>query len=163
MQPFDWHAMWAPTWNPLTVIVRAAIAYLFVQLMFRIVGRKELARYSTFDIAVLFLISTTMRQTIVGDDKSLTNAMIGLGTILFLDWALSYASYKSPLAARIIQGPVPLLVHDGRADDRALRRHRISREELMAQLRQHGHDSLADVARAHLERSGRVSFVFRPA
>lgn len=89
--------------------------------------------------------------------------MIGLGTILFVDWALSYASFKSPLAARVIQGSVPLLVRDGAFDDQALRRHRISREELMSQLRQHGHDSLADVARAYLERSGRLSFVFRPA
>ncbi len=161
MQPFDWHAMWAPTWHPATVIVRAAIVYGIIQVMFRIVGRKELGRYSTFDIAVLFLITTAARQTIVGDDKSITSAAIGLGTILSVDWMLSYLCFRSSTVARIVQGPIPRLVHDGEIDDRALRRHRISREQLLAYLRQHGHRDLDDVADAYLERSGRVSFVFR--
>jgi uncharacterized membrane protein YcaP (DUF421 family) len=161
MQPFDWHAMWAPTWHPATVAVRAAMIYLLVQAMFRVIGRKELARYSTFDIAVLFLITVAARQSIVGDDKSITSAAIGLGTILGLDWFLSYLCFRSSTAARIIQGPVPRLVHDGIVDEHALRRHRMSREQLQAFLRQHGHHDIGDVADAYLERNGSVSFVFR--
>lgn len=162
MEPFDWHEMWVPKWNPAMVIFRAAVIYFFIQIAFRVVGRKELARYSTFDIAVLFLLTTAVRQSIVGDDKSLTSAFIGLSTILSLDRLLSYLSFRSPTLARFLEGPVPRLVRDGQPDDEALRRHRISREELMAQLRQkHGVESFAEVRAAYLERSGRVSFVLR--
>ncbi|MFI5290354.1 MAG: DUF421 domain-containing protein [Polyangia bacterium] len=157
----SWQELWVPTWSPGTVIFRAAVVYLFVQLVFRCVGRKELARYSTFDIAVLFLITVAVRQSIVGNDTSLTTAFLALTTIVVVDWALSYLSFRSPLAARILEGPIPKLVSDGRTDERALHRNRISREQLLAYLREHGHTSLDEVAEARLERNGHVSFVFR--
>lgn len=60
-----------------------------VQVLFRLVGRKELGRYSTYDIAVLLLITVPVRNSMVGEDSSLTNAFVALGTILGLDWLLS--------------------------------------------------------------------------
>lgn len=162
MRPFDWRGMWAPRWPPWEVALRAAIVYLSLQLLLRLVGRKELARYSTINASVLIIISIALRETIVGDDTSITSGIVALATIIGLDWLLSYLSFRSERAADIIEGPVRQLVKGGVPVERAMRRSRVSRAQLLAELRrQHGRGSLAEVADAFLERSGHVSFTLR--
>jgi uncharacterized membrane protein YcaP (DUF421 family) len=163
MKPFDFARMWIPEWSPLEVAVRAAIIYLFVQILFRLAGRKELARYSTSDVALLFLVSTAARKSIVGEDSSLTAAMVALATIVGLDVLFSWLSFRSRRVADVVEGPPRKLVHGGRVDEEELRRTRISRDELVAHLRGHGRTRLEDVEEAYLERSGKITFVFREA
>jgi uncharacterized membrane protein YcaP (DUF421 family) len=157
----DWGRIWTPTWPPAEVAVRALLVYLAVFGLFRLIGRKELLRYSNFDIALLTLISAAGRQTIVGNDTSFTSALIGLGTIFSLDWLLSVLVVRNKRAANAIEGPSLILVRDGVPDEPALRRARLSRDELLARLREHATESLEDVERATFEHSGRVTFVLR--
>lgn len=161
MRDFDWRGMWWPQWPPWEVALRAAFIYLFILLLFRLVGRKELSRYSTFNMAVLFLITVATRQTFLGDDPSLTSAMVGLGTIFGLDYLLSYLVFRSRRLADLLEGPVRVLVKDGVPIDRQLMHCRITIQELKAEMRRYGHDSLDEVTAAYLERSGRITFTFR--
>ncbi|MGC4113084.1 MAG: DUF421 domain-containing protein [Myxococcales bacterium] len=144
--------------------LRAAAVYAFVQLLLRLVGRKELGRYATSDIAVLLLVTVAARGSIVGSDTSLTSAFVGLATIVGLDWLISYLTFRVPRVADIIEGPVRQLVRGGAVLESELRRTRLSREQLAAFLREKGHRTLDEVRDAYLERSGRVSFIlFEPS
>lgn len=151
--------LFLPTLAPWEVAFRAAFIYGFVQLLFRLAGRKELGRYSIFDVLLLALVATAAREAIVANDSSLTSAMIGLTTIVGLDWVLSYLTYRSAKAADLIEGPVRQLVREGRPDEENLRHTRISRDDLLASARRKGLDSLDDVKDAYLERSGRITVI----
>lgn len=153
--------MWQPTWSPLEVALRAALVYLFVIAVFRVAGRKELGRLSTFDVALVFLVTVALRRTMTGDDTSLTNAFIALATLVGLDRGLSWLAWRSHRLADWLEGPARLLVEDGKLRPRELRRTRVSEDDLRAGLRQHGHEKLEDVRRAYLERDGKLSFVLR--
>ncbi len=82
MIPFDWHRLWVPHLTPWEVALRATFVYFLAQLLFRVVGRKELSRYGTHDIILLLIVSTSVRQSIVGSDSSLTSAAVALRTIV---------------------------------------------------------------------------------
>jgi uncharacterized membrane protein YcaP (DUF421 family) len=155
--------MWVPKWSPPEVALRAAIAYAFVVLLFRLAGRRELARYSVFNVIVLFLLSPAMRQTIVGDDTSMTSGMVALSTMVVLDIALSWMSFRSERFADLLTGPVRRLVHHGRVDLETMRRARVSERELLAELRRYGRHRLEGVTEARLERNGRITFTFDEA
>jgi uncharacterized membrane protein YcaP (DUF421 family) len=157
----DLHAMWTPELAPLEVVIRATIIYAFVQVLFRLVGRKELGRWGPSDVVLLFLITTAARTSIVADDSSLTTAMIGLATIIGLDWAMSFLTSRSRRAADVLEGPVRRLVRDGELQHDVLRKTRITEDELLAHVREKGRESLADVKDAFLERSGKVTVVLR--
>jgi len=157
----DWAGMWQPELAPLEVVVRAAAIYLFVQVLFRLVGRKELGRWGASDVVLLFLITTAARMSIVADDPSLTSAMIGLATIVGLAWAQSWLSSRSRRVADVLEGPVRQLVRDGELQRDVMRRTRISEDELLAHLREKGKDRLDDVRDAFLERSGKITFLLR--
>lgn len=157
----QWFDMWSPQISPLEVVLRATIIYLLIQALLRVMGRKELGRYSTFDATLLFLITTAARTSIVADDVSVTSAIVGLSTIVAWNWLFSYLAFRSDRFADFVEGPVRKLISDGEFQEKELRRARISKSELTAHLRKHGTDSFAKVKDAYLERSGTVTFVMR--
>lgn len=161
MRDFSWESMWQPEVPPLEVIVRATIIYLFVYLVFRMVPRKELARYAISDIILLFLVTTAVRRSIVVDDNSLTTAIIGLGTIFIVDQILDKISRKGHFWSDLIQGRRIMLVRNGETVDSGLKHAKISLEELLSRLRGAGTQDLSKVECAYLERDGKVTFVFR--
>ncbi len=161
MQAIDWARMWRPEHNPLETVMRAVVAYAFVHVAFRVVGRRELGRHSTYEIVLLLFVSVAMRQTIVGTDQSVTTGLLGMSTLLIVDVLVAWLVRTSPRAARIIDGPVRELVRDGRLNEEAMRRARVTREQLLTTLRHHGHERLDEVRRAYFERSGHISVIFR--
>ena len=66
-------------------VIRAAIVYGFVRLVFRIAGKRSVAEITTFDFVLLLIISETTQTALVKNDNSITNAMILIVTIVGLD------------------------------------------------------------------------------
>ncbi len=161
MRAFDLESLWKPELPPWEVVLRAAIVYVFVQVLFRLAGRKEFGRWGASDIVLLFLVTTAVRKSLVGDDKSITTAMVALATIVGLDWAFSLLTSRSRRAADFLEGPIRRLVRDGELQRDVMRRTRVSEDELLARVREHGRESLADVKDAFLERSGKITVVLR--
>lgn len=163
MKPIDWHSIWVPEMHPLEVVFRVSMVFLFSQLVLRLLGRKELGRYSTFDLALLFLLTVCLRRTLVGDDNSLTTGFLALATLGAWDRFFSWLSFRDRAAARVLEGRPLELVHEGELVHENLRKSQISRSELLSRLRSHGRDDLRGVRAAFLEPNGRVTFLFREA
>lgn len=161
MKPFVWRELFEPHWSPLEVVVRAVLVYVGLWLFFRLIGRKETSRYSTFDFAVILLVTVSLRETLVGDDRSLTTGFTALAAILGMDLALSWLCFRSKRFAALAAGRPRPLIQRGQVIDRELRRARVSRDELVSRLRRHGLDRLEVVDSAYLERDGNITFVLR--
>jgi uncharacterized membrane protein YcaP (DUF421 family) len=161
VRPFDLARLWKPDIPPWEVALRAAIVYGFVQLVFRIAGRKELGRWGVPEVALLFLVTVATRKSIVADDESLTTAMVALATIVLLDRILSTLTARSRRVADAIEGPVRQLVRGGKIDREQMSRARLSEDELLARVRERGKERLEDVKDAFFERSGKITIVFR--
>lgn len=161
MQPFNWKEIWVPKLSPLEVIVRALVVYLFVQFLFRLLGRKEWTRYAVFNVVVLFLVAVALRTTMLSDDNSVTSGILSVSTVLFVDWLFSYLSFRSDRLADLLQGEIIQLVHHGELQTSGMRKARISKSQLLEQVRLKGHTSLDEIEEAHMERSGRISTRFK--
>ncbi len=161
VRPFDFAKLWIPELNPLEVALRAALVYLFVQVAFRAAGRKAMQRWGPPEVALLFLVTTSLRKSIVNDDASLTSAAVALVTILALDRLIAWVVFRSRRSADLVEGPVLRLVRDGALDRAALARARIADHELLAHVRAKGHERLDEIRDAWFERTGEVTIVFR--
>lgn len=161
MSSFDFAHLWRPTLHPAEVVVRAAIVYVFVMAVFRTAGRKAIQRWGMPEVALLFLVTTALRKSIVGDDASLTTAMIALVTIAALDRLLAAVTFRWVRAADAVEGPVLWLVRDGTLDRAAMARAKIADGELLARVRARGHERLDEIRHAWFERNGDVTIVFR--
>lgn len=161
MQPIDWQSMWSPEMNPLEVVLRATLIFFFAQLVMRLIGRKELGRYSNFDVVLLFLVTVALRRSMVKDDDSLTTAFLALATLGAWDRFFSWLSSRSRKAARVLEGTPVELVRDGKLLERNMRKSLMSKEELLSRLRSQGTESLRKVRAAYMEPDGKVTFLMK--
>jgi uncharacterized membrane protein YcaP (DUF421 family) len=157
----DWSGLWEIQQPISETVVRSSFIYLAVHLLLRLAGRKELSRYSSFDVAVLFLIGVAVRRAMTVDDASLTSATVALATVIGWDVFFSWLGFRSVQAAALLKGRPRLLVKDGLPLREALDASRISMEELLSKAREAGLGDLTRVEQAHLETDGKVSFVLR--
>jgi uncharacterized membrane protein YcaP (DUF421 family) len=147
----------------MDLVIRAAVAFLFVYLLTRIIGRRELSSLQPFDLILLVMIGDLVQQGVTQNDFSVTGALLVGGTIGLLTVAVSYASFRFPRLRPVLDGEPVIVVEDGKPIQRNLDRNRITLEELAAAARQSQLDSLDDVRWAVLETNGRISFIPRRA
>lgn len=161
MRSFSWESIWKPDIPPWEVALRAAIVYVFLLLVFRLIPRKELGRFSPIDIILIALVTVTLRKSIIGDDISLTSAFVGLATIVLINQALHALSRSSHRWSDRIQGRRLQLMKNGELIKSGLQTARVSEDELCSRLRAYGTDDMSRVESAYMERDGKITFVFR--
>ncbi|HEX5499408.1 MAG TPA: hypothetical protein VFX03_09285, partial [Thermomicrobiales bacterium] len=70
-------------------IVRGAVVYIVVLVVFRINGKRSLAQITTFDFVLLLIIAEAIQQALIDVDYSMTNAFLIVLTLLGLDVGFS--------------------------------------------------------------------------
>jgi uncharacterized membrane protein YcaP (DUF421 family) len=146
----------------MDLVIRAAVAFLFVYLLTRIIGRRELSSMQPFDLIMLVMIGDLVQQGVTQNDFSVTGALLVGSTITLLTVAVSYASFRFPRLRPALDGDPVIVVEDGKPIERNLKRNRITLEELAAAARLSQLDSLDDVRWAVLETNGQISFIPKP-
>ena len=143
----------------MDLVVRAAVAFSFVYLLTRIIGRRELSSMQPFDLIMLVMIGDLVQQGVTQNDFSVTGALLVGSTIGLLTVAVSYLSFRFPRLRPALDGEPVIVVEDGKPLARNLERNRITLEELAAAARESQLESLDDVKWAVLETNGRISFI----
>lgn len=143
-------------------VIRGASVYLILLLIMRLSGRRTIAQATPFDFVLMLIVAETTQQALLGDDFSVTNAMLVVMTLVILDIGFSYLKRWSPRAARVIDGTPTILVRDGVIDHRALRKSRMVESDVMAAARsQHGIESMEQIRHAILEADSGISIIPR--
>ena len=145
----------------MDLVVRAAVAFAFVYLLTRVIGRRELSSMQPFDLIMLVMIGDLVQQGVTQNDFSVTGALLVGGTIALLTVLVSYLSFRVPQLRPALDGEPVIVVEDGKPIERNLRRNRITVEELAAAARQNAIGSIEEVQWAVLETNGRISFIPR--
>jgi uncharacterized membrane protein YcaP (DUF421 family) len=138
-------------------ILRAILVYVFLLVVLRLVGKRELGQSSTLDLLVLLLVANAVQNAIIGDDLTVTGAVIGAVTLFAVNEALTRSTYASSRLARFVEGEPTVLIASGKPVVKALRRAGISLAELRAIARRQGFADLGEVKTAILETNGVVT------
>lgn len=143
----------------MDLVARALIAFLFVLLLTRVVGRRELSSLQPFDLILLVMIGDLVQQGVTQNDFSITGMLLVGSTIGLLTVLVSWTSFRFPRLRPVLDGEPVIVVHDGEPIRKNLDRNRLTLDELRAAARQEQIGSLDDVQWAVLETSGRISFI----
>jgi uncharacterized membrane protein YcaP (DUF421 family) len=157
----DWavsHAMWhdilvvgAPVAEK---VLRPVIVYIFLVVLLRAFGKRELAQLNPFDLVVLLSLSNTVQNAIIGNDNSLTGGLIGAFTLLGINYLVVRFLFRHRRLDQIFEGQPSILVEHGRILNGALSKELLTRSELMTVLHRQGFDDLEEVERCVLEPGG---------
>jgi uncharacterized membrane protein YcaP (DUF421 family) len=152
------HGMWQDTFAVgapvLEKIVRPIIVYLFLVLLLRAFGKRELAQLNPFDLVVLLSLSNTVQNAIIGNDNSLTGGLIGAFTLLGVNYIVVRFLFRHRRLDQIFEGQPTTLVDHGEVVKGALAKELLSHAELLTVLHRQGFDGLNDVERCVIEPGG---------
>ena len=147
----------------MDIVIRAVVMFLFVWLVTRAVGRRELSTLEPFDLILLIVIGDLIQQGVTQNDFSVTGAMLAVGTVGAMTVLFSWLAFRFPRVQPVLEGDPVILVERGKPIERNLRTNRITREELASQARLEQIAHLDDIDWAVLETSGSISFIPKSA
>ncbi len=143
----------------MDIVGRGVVVFVFLFLLVRIMGKRELSSLEPFDLILLIILGDAVQQGLTQDDYSLTGAMLAVGTIAVLQIATSYVNFKFPRLRSLLDGEPLVVVQDGRPIVKNLDRERLTADDLAVAARREGIGKLDDVAWAVIEPSGTISFI----
>jgi uncharacterized membrane protein YcaP (DUF421 family) len=138
----------------LEKILRPVIVYLFLILFLRIFGKRELAQLNPFDLVVLLCLSNTVQNSIIGDDNSVSGGIVGVLSLLTINWLLTRVLFRSPKLSMVLEGTATVLIRHGVVDWEAAKKEALSELELRSVLHKQGFDRYEEVEKCVLEPNG---------
>lgn len=144
----------------MDMVLRAVAIYLILLILFKIAGRRTLLQMTSFDLILLLIISEATQQALLGEDFSVTGAMLTIITLVVVDILFGFIKKKIPGAENILDGPPVILVDHGIAHESKLQRVSVSCDDILLAARQnHGILELKEIKYAILERNGHISII----
>jgi len=138
----------------LEKILRPVIVYLCLIVFLRIFGKRELAQLNPFDLVVLLTLSNTVQNSIIGNDNSVSGGIVGVLSLLTINWLLTRVLFKMPKLNEALEGTETVLIRHGAVDWEALKREALSELELRSVMHKQGFDRYEEVERCVLEPNG---------
>jgi uncharacterized membrane protein YcaP (DUF421 family) len=143
----------------MDLVLRAVVVFVFVLLLTRVIGKRELGTLQPFDLILLIVLGDALQQGLTQDDYSLTGAILVVGTIALLQVFVSWLSFRFPRTRPILEGEPVIIVQDGKVIERNLKRERLTVEEITEEARKQQIAHLSDIRYAVLETGGQISFI----
>ncbi len=147
----------------LAIAAKTALIYLFLIAGLRLLGRRELGQLSIYDLVLIVLIANSVQNAMVGQDTTLIGGIVAAITLLIINRSFTWMMLKNPKIRHFMIGEPLLIVKDGELLWGNMRREGITREHVLAAMREHGIGNLDEVQMAVLEVDGTISIVQKEA
>jgi uncharacterized membrane protein YcaP (DUF421 family) len=158
-----WHDMFVIQIPVLEKVLRTVLVYAAIVILFRLVGKRDLANFNTFDFVVIFLLSNVVQNAVIGNDDSLSGGLIGAVVLVALNAALNRWLVLSPRASRVLEGRSTTIIEDGHFIKGALRRLALRPGELDQAIRVQNGDDVSEIGNGRMEPSGQLVLSLKPA
>lgn len=143
--------------------IRTVIIYVFLIIAMRVMGKRQLGELQPVELVVTLLISDLAAVPMQESGLPLLNGLVPIAVLVSLELLLSGLMLKVPRVAQLISGSPIVLVRDGKLDQKALKRLRMTVEDFMETLRVQDVFDLTQVQYAIAETNGKISVFLKPA
>jgi uncharacterized membrane protein YcaP (DUF421 family) len=143
----------------LDIVLRAAVAYVFIIFLLRIIGRRELSTLAPSDIVLLVVMGDLVQSGVTQSDQSVTGIFLAVSTFAMLTVAMSVLTYKSKRAQTLVEGVPLILIDQGKPVDQNMRSERLNLDDIAEEARGQGIENIDEIKWCVLEASGTMSFI----
>jgi len=143
----------------MDIVIRGIVVFVFLYVLMRIIGRRELSSLEPFDLILLVVLGDAVQQGLTQDDYSLTGALLAVGTIAMLQLVVSWTNFRFPRMRPYLDGEPICVVRNGEPIMKNLNRERVTLDDLAAAMRQQHIASFGEIEWAIMETNGAISFI----
>lgn len=143
--------------------IRTVLIYSLVMVSIRIMGKRQISELRPSELVVALLISDLAAVPMENPGNPLLYGVMPIFLLVALELILSGIMLKFPRFEQLISGnPVPI-IRDGVLDVNALKKLRLSIDDLLEAMRMQNLFRFADISYALVETNGHISFYPRAA
>ena len=117
---------------------------------------------NAFDLVVTVALGSTLATILLSKETALIEGLTAFALLIGLQFVVAWSSRRAEWFNGLVKSEPTLLLHRGEFLDSALRRERVTRQEVLAATRSSGARTLGEVAAVVLETDGSFSVVMRP-
>jgi uncharacterized membrane protein YcaP (DUF421 family) len=143
---------------------QAAKTFILVVVLlvgFRIAGKREIAQFTVYDLAMVIALSNAVQNAMTGGLGNFEIGLVTSSTLVLTAFGISRVLARRPRLEADVLGTPTLLVNDGRVLKDHCRTAKVSPDEIAEACREHGVDGPGDCHLAVLEVDGSISVVPR--
>ncbi len=149
--------MWFDSWSDLgRILVVGPLAYVALVTVLRTSGARTLSKLNAFDLVVTVALGSTLATVLLSSDVSLAEGVLGLLVLVVLQYVVSWASLRWPAVEGVVKSEPVMLYRRGFLRQ-AMRRARVTEDEVRQAARSSGRASLEEVSAVVLETDGSLS------
>jgi len=94
----------------MDIVIRATVIFFALYLIVRLLGKRELAQLTPFELIVLVVTGDLIQQGVTHNDFSLTGSILAVATFAFWASVLGWVTYLSRRAERVLDGEPRVIV-----------------------------------------------------
>ena len=143
----------------LTILTRTVIIYILLTITIRIMGKRQLGELDVGELVITILLSEIAAYPITNTETPLLHTLVPIAVLAALEILSSMLILRVPFCKSLLSSKPSVLISRGVINRSAMKRARISIEELVAQIRQNGIYDLCEVDYAILEENGKMSVI----
>lgn len=120
-------------------------------------GKREIGELSILDLVVFIMIAEMAVLAIEEPADPIIHTILPMGVMVLVQFISAWFSLRSKSFREMVDGKPTVLIHNGKIDEKAMKKQRYNFDDLLLQLREKDVFNLADVEFAVLEPSGSLS------
>jgi uncharacterized membrane protein YcaP (DUF421 family) len=142
----------------LYTALRASFVYVFLLIVVRLLGKREIGNTTAFDLIVALILGEVVDEIIYGD-VTILQGVIAIAVTAIWHTVNSWASFRSEFIDKLTGAPPTVIVKNGQIQRKNLAKERLNEEELLSELRLVGVEDVKEVKQATLEPNGKISVI----
>lgn len=143
-------------------LVRATVLYAVVIFLIRVMGKRQIGELQPAEFVVTMLVSEIASIPMQDNTIPILNSISALFVLVAYEVITSAVSLKSYKFRAFMQGHPIIVIRDGVIDIKALKKMRMSVNDLMGALRQKDVFEISQVSYAIFETNGQISVLLKP-
>ena len=147
----------------LNLFLRTVFLYLFLLLILRLTGKRQVADLEPFDLIVTLIIADVGSNAISDTNIPLLYSIVPIIGLYLMQQTIARACLKSDRVRHFLCGTPQLLIRGGRLDETVMRRTNYTIHDILDHLREKDVFNLDEVEDAILETNGSMSVRLKTA
>jgi len=158
----DWHSFLYGEEVPeflFEVVIRTLTMFISLIICLRIMGRRAFMQ-GLFEVTLIIALGSATGDAMFYSKVGLLPTLLVLVIIVLIYRVINFLMSKSNYFEKIMEGKVFRIVYEGAFEYEALKKHKITNNEIFSDLRTHNVTHLGQIERAYIEPSGKISLFF---
>ena len=112
----------------ITLIIRTIFSYIFLLIILKVMGKRELSQVSIFDVVIFLIMSELFSLALNDPDASILHFIIPVIVIAILELISSLLSLKFIKIRKFLEGKISFIIYKGEIDFKTMKKNRYNYE-----------------------------------